>query len=79
MVRRVRVAILALAEAERGHDHGARRPDRVQEPVDNPVGPADITATIYSLLGIDPATRIRDRLDRPHTVSDGTPIAGVMA
>ena len=48
-------------------------------PADNPVGPADITATIYSLLGIDPATRIRDRLNRPHTVSDGTPITGVMA
>ena len=38
-------------------------------PAENPVGPADITATIYTLLGIDPATRIRD----------GTPIAGVMA
>ena len=47
-------------------------------PADNPVGPADITATIYSLLGIDPATRIRDRLNRPHTISDGTPITGVM-
>ena len=47
-------------------------------PAENPVGPADITATIYSLLGIDPQARIRDRLDRPHTISNGTPIAGVM-
>ena len=29
-------------------------------------------------LGIDPQARIRDRLDRPHTISNGTPIAGVM-
>ena len=48
-------------------------------PADNPVGPADIASTIYTLMGVNPQTRIRDRLDRPHTVSEGTPITGVMA
>ncbi len=38
--------------------------------VDTPVSPKDILATTYHLLGIDPATTLRDRLGRP------LPIAG---
>lgn len=41
------------------------------EPVSDPVGPADISATIFHLLGIDPAKTISDRLDRAFPVSDG--------
>ncbi len=48
-------------------------------PSDDPVGPADITATVYALLGIEPTTRIHDQLNRPHTISDGVPISGVIA
>ena len=33
--------------------------------VDRPVSPKDILATIYHLLGIDPATMLQDRLGRP--------------
>jgi Protein of unknown function (DUF1501) len=32
---------------------------------DNPVSPADICATIYACLGIDPDTLVTDRADRP--------------
>lgn len=68
---------LAGAGVQAGTVYGAS--DRhAAYPAEKPVGPADIAATIYALMGVDPRTRIRDSLDRPHSVSEGTPIAGVM-
>ncbi len=43
-------------------------------PVDRPVTPEDVVATIYDLLGVSMETRIYDRLHRPHTVALGNPI-----
>ncbi|SIO65937.1 Protein of unknown function [Singulisphaera sp. GP187] len=37
--------------------------------------PADLAATIYQSLGIDPATELRDRLDRPIRLCEGESIA----
>ncbi|MGH7127780.1 MAG: DUF1501 domain-containing protein, partial [Planctomycetaceae bacterium] len=42
-------------------------------PVGEPYGPADLAATIYWALGIDPATHIHDRLGRPFPLADGRP------
>jgi arylsulfatase A-like enzyme len=36
--------------------------------------PADITATIYDALGIDPRTEVVDIQDRPMVVNEGHPI-----
>lgn len=47
-------------------------------PAQLPVRPADLVATIYHCLGINPAATIRDRLDRPTTLCDGTPIAEIL-
>ena len=44
-------------------------------PASQPYSPADLSATIYSCLGVDPATEVRDRLGRPIVLSPGTPIA----
>ena len=33
--------------------------------VERPVSPKDILATLYHLLGVDPATMLEDRLGRP--------------
>jgi uncharacterized protein (DUF1501 family) len=41
--------------------------------------PEDVTATVFDLLGIDPATEIRDRLDRPMPVSRGKVIDDLLA
>lgn len=41
------------------------------EPAANPVAPADLAATIYHCLGINPRTEIVDRLGRPITLCDG--------
>jgi len=43
-------------------------------PATAPVGPADLSATIYDALGIDPRFTVRDHLGRPLPLSDGTPL-----
>jgi hypothetical protein len=44
-------------------------------PASRPYSPAEFAASIYHSLGIDPATELRDRLDRPVRLSTGEPIA----
>lgn len=43
------------------------------------VSPADITATIYSALGIDVGKEIHDRQGRPYVICGGRPIDAVLA
>ncbi len=48
-------------------------------PLDNPVSPGDIVATIYALLGIDPHMMVQDRTGRPFPVANGgEPIRGII-
>jgi hypothetical protein len=48
-------------------------------PSENPVSPEDVAATIYSALGVDPTTELRDPLDKPYTLSAGTPIRAILS
>jgi uncharacterized protein (DUF1501 family) len=48
------------------------------EPSVNPTSPADLAATVYHLLGVDPRTEIHDRLGRPMTLCEGKVIEGVV-
>jgi hypothetical protein len=49
-------------------------------PVSQRVHPADLVATIYHLLGIDPHMHIHDRLGRPVEIArGGEPIAAILA
>jgi uncharacterized protein (DUF1501 family) len=41
--------------------------------------PADLAATIYESLGIDPQTELRDRLERPIRLCEGESIARLFA
>jgi Protein of unknown function (DUF1501) len=43
-------------------------------PASRPFTPPDFAATIYRALGIDPATELRDRLNRPILLCNGSPI-----
>lgn len=43
-------------------------------PASRPYTAGDFAATIYRSMGIDPETELRDRLDRPIRLGDGTPI-----
>ena len=47
-------------------------------PAGNPTSPADLAATVYHCLGVDPATQVHDRLDRPHTLCAGAPIQALL-
>ena len=51
------------------------RPDRRLPGEPRRTRPADLAATIYQALGIDPTTELRDRLDRPIRLATGEPIA----
>lgn len=61
---------LAGAGVQGGIVHG-RSDSKAAAPAEDPVAPADLTATIYHLLGLDPRTEIHDRLDRPFPISEG--------
>jgi hypothetical protein len=44
-------------------------------PASRPYTPADLAATIYHSMGVDPSTELRDRLNRPIRLCVGEPIA----
>jgi hypothetical protein len=47
---------------------------------DRPVRPADIVATVYQCLGIDPDITVPDRAGRPHPAAQGgVPIQEILA
>ncbi len=46
---------------------------------DMPARPDDIAATLYALLGIPHDLVLRDATNRPHRISEGTPIRPLMA
>ncbi len=47
-------------------------------PSENPVGPEEIAATIYSALGIDPTTELHDPQNKPYTLCTGQPITALL-
>ena len=50
-----------------GHVHGAS--DRIgAQPSQAPLTPADLMATVYQALGVNPQRELRDRLERPFQV-----------
>ena len=70
--------LLAGGGIKRGYIYGSS--DRIGAfPASRPVGPWDIYATMLHCRGIDPATRVRDALNRPIPVCEGHVIADVLA
>ena len=47
-------------------------------PESDPVSPADLTATIYHLLGLEPEHEILDQNDRPMRLSEGKALTSLM-
>ncbi len=43
-------------------------------PREKPVSPADLTATVYHALGVDPGQTVTDPLGRPVALTEGTPL-----
>jgi hypothetical protein len=70
--------LLAGGGIRRGHVHGASDATGAY-PARDPVRPDDLAATMFSLLGIDPATEVRDRADRPLLIAEGEPVTELLA
>jgi uncharacterized protein (DUF1501 family) len=71
-------ALLAGAGVKRGFVYGAS--DKTGSyPAEDPVRPDDLAATIYHLLGIDPATEVSTSGGRPVHIADGKPATGIFA
>ena len=69
-------AVFAGAGVRGGSVYGAS--DRIgSRPDSNPIGPADVTATVYDALGIDPEREIQDRLGRPLPLTAGKPVTAL--
>jgi uncharacterized protein (DUF1501 family) len=70
-------AVLAGGGVRGGIVHGSS--DRYAAyPATNPTTPADLAATVYHCLGIDPHRQIADRLGKPATLCEGTPIRAIL-
>lgn len=66
--------LLAGARVTAGSVYGATD-KHAAEVTDDPVSPADLTATIFAALGLDPAQSILAANGRPHRLSTGSPIS----
>jgi uncharacterized protein (DUF1501 family) len=70
-------SVLAGGPIKGGIVHGSS--DRYAAyPASNPTSPADLAATIYHCLGVDPRQQIQDKLGRPMTLCEGTPIQPIL-
>lgn len=70
-------AVLAGGGVRGGIVHGAS--DRYAAyPAEAPTTPADLAATIYTLLGVAPRLELRDRLNRPLALCEGRPISAIL-
>ena len=70
--------LLAGGGLKRGFVYGAS--DKNGEyPAKDPVRPDDLAATMFYLLGIDPATEVRALGDRPVAISEGKPVMDLLA
>ena len=68
--------VMAGAGVTAGSVHGAS--DKLAaQPVSSHATPADVTATIFWALGIDPAGHYRDVVDRPWPIATGKPLTAL--
>lgn len=47
-------------------------------PAENPVTPADLLATMYAAIHVDPETEIHDTLGRPYMLATGRPVSALL-
>ncbi|MCX7666034.1 MAG: DUF1501 domain-containing protein [Gemmataceae bacterium] len=70
--------VMAGGGLKRGFVYGAS--DKIGAyPTLGQARPEDITATVFELMGLDPETEIRDKLDRPLPISRGRVISDIIA
>jgi uncharacterized protein (DUF1501 family) len=71
-------AVLAGGGVRRGLYWGAS--DKLGAfPATDPIGPADLAATLFWRFGLDPATEIVDGAGRPYRLAEGRPVTRLFA
>ena len=71
-------AVVAGGGMKRGHVHG-KSDETGSAPLEKPVHPTDLLATIYHALGIDPHTMVMNHLDQPRELVKGRPVLDLFA
>ena len=71
-------ACIAGAGIKRGFVHG-KSDKTASSPLENPVHPKEVLATIYHSVGIDPATIVYNHLNQPRELVQAEIIPGILA
>jgi hypothetical protein len=71
-------AVVAGAGVRRGYQYGASDAT-ASSPVDKPLHPTELVATIYYSLGIDPHMEVLNDLKQPRALVEGSPVLGLWA
>jgi hypothetical protein len=69
--------VIAGAGVKRGFVWG-KSDKTASAPVENPVHPRELLATIYHSVGIDPATIVYNHLNQPRELVQGDPVTGIL-
>ena len=70
--------LIAGAGIKRGELYG-RSDETGSSPLENPVHPTDLVATVYYALGIDPDMEVLNDLNQPRELVKGTPLLKLFA
>jgi len=71
-------ALIAGAGVKRGYVHG-KSDKTASAPVENPVHPTELLATIYHSVGIKPDTIVYNHLNQPRELVKGEVVTGILA
>jgi uncharacterized protein (DUF1501 family) len=71
-------AVIAGAGVRRGHVHG-KSDKTASSPLENPVHPTELLATIYHSVGIDPQTIVYNHLNQPRELVKADAVTSLMA
>jgi hypothetical protein len=71
-------ALVAGAGVKRGYVHG-RSDKTASAPVEAPVHPTELLATIYHSVGIKPETIVYNHLNQPRELVKGEPVTGILS
>jgi uncharacterized protein (DUF1501 family) len=70
--------VIAGAGVKRGLVYG-KSDKTASAPVENPVHPRELLATIYHSVGIDPATMVLNHLNQPRELVQGEVVTGILS
>jgi uncharacterized protein (DUF1501 family) len=70
--------VAAGAGVKRGFVYG-KSDKTASAPLENPVHPRELLATMYHCIGIDPSTLVYNHLNQPRELVQGEPVTGILS